>query len=349
MNVTDTTRRRFIGAAAGVAASTMAGRAALAQESTPGASPVASPAASPVAGSGEWTWTDAKGVTVTLPQAPARIAADINAASALWDFGIRPIAVFGWNATDTGDFGAAGGNVDPATVTVTGFGAEPIDVEALATVDPDLVITLSWSNVPTDYWSVLDENILAQVQGVAPLIAIDATLRADEGVPGVEALAVALGTDVSSPEVVEQRAAYDRAVEGFSSVAASKPDVDVLFIAPFEAEVYVANLADWADLTFFQSLGLNVFDVGVEPGTYWETLNWETFGQYQTDLVLTSARENEAVDQVQLVVDSAVVGIPAVDAGQVGLWNQDFILSYRGLTETLDLTLTYLRDAEDVV
>src|SRR5262245_60469474 len=41
---------------------------------------------------GEWSVMDDAGRTVTLPARPQRIVADMNAASALWDFGIRPVA-----------------------------------------------------------------------------------------------------------------------------------------------------------------------------------------------------------------------------------------------------------------
>src|SRR5690348_13132494 len=49
------------------------------------------------AADGPWSFTDDKGVTVELPARPLRIIADVNAAAPLWDFGIRPVAVFGWN------------------------------------------------------------------------------------------------------------------------------------------------------------------------------------------------------------------------------------------------------------
>ena len=66
--------------------------------------------ATPAAG---WSFTDDKGVTVELDAMPERLAIDLNAAAALWDFGVRPTAVFGWDANETGDFGDAGGNIDP--------------------------------------------------------------------------------------------------------------------------------------------------------------------------------------------------------------------------------------------
>src|SRR5688572_27009371 len=110
-------RRGFIGGVLGLAA---AGRLlpVAAQDGTPAGSPPA----------GGWSFTDDKGVTIELPGMPVRIVADVNAAAPLWDFGIRPVAVFGWNATltDDGDFGAAGGRIDPSQVEIVGDEVETI-------------------------------------------------------------------------------------------------------------------------------------------------------------------------------------------------------------------------------
>jgi iron complex transport system substrate-binding protein len=89
-------------------------------------------------------------VTIELPERPVRIVADVNAAAPLWDFGIRPVAVFGWNATESGDFGAAGGRIDPALVEVVGDGVETLRLEYTLAMDPDLIVTLTWAPEVTD-------------------------------------------------------------------------------------------------------------------------------------------------------------------------------------------------------
>ena len=82
-------RRNVNALAAGTLAGLALSRAALAQES----SLVASPA------SGEWTYTDVLGTTVTLPHPPVRIAANLVTAAALWELGIESVAVFDWTAS----------------------------------------------------------------------------------------------------------------------------------------------------------------------------------------------------------------------------------------------------------
>ena len=73
-------RRAALGGALGLAGVAMLGRTAGAQDATPEAG---------------WTYTDVLGNVIELPEQPQRIAAVIQSAAALWDFGVEPAAVFG--------------------------------------------------------------------------------------------------------------------------------------------------------------------------------------------------------------------------------------------------------------
>src|SRR5688572_19474912 len=93
------TRRSTIalGAAAGFA---VAGLGTAAAQSTPETSS---------ATDGEWSFTDDRGVTVTLPQAPQNIAGHARVAGALYDYGISIPIVLGTlekeDGTPTSDLG----------------------------------------------------------------------------------------------------------------------------------------------------------------------------------------------------------------------------------------------------
>lgn len=330
------TRRQFLAGTAGLAAGLALTAKVSAQESTP---------ASPDAG--EWSFTDDKGVTVTLPARPERIVADVNAAAPLWDFGIRPVAVFGWNATDTGDFGDAGGNVDPATVEIVGVTAEPIQPEKVIAVDPDVLITITWTpDDPTDYWSI-DPAILDQVEPIAPLIAISATGSADVNTGRFAELASALGADLTTPELTEAKSTYDAALADFQAVSEAKKDLTVLFMYIATEEVYAAYAPDWADLAMYQGLGLNIVEPDAEPGTFWEQLSPEQILKYPADVVLNSSRPgNLTIDELKEHPTYSLH--PAIRAGQVGPWNQDFIMSYQGMTAALNTVIAPVRDANKV-
>ncbi len=240
---------------------------------------------------GEWIFTDDKGVTVTLPEMPQRIVADVNAAAPLWDFGIRPVAVFGWNASETGDFGPAGGNVDPAAVQVAGNATEPIQPEKVVVADPDLLVTITWApEDPTEYWSI-DAEILPQVLPIAPVVAISATGLADVNTERFAELAVSLGADLTSPELAEAKVTYEAALADFPARAAEKSDLTVLFLSVgADEEIYVANAPDWADLSLYESLGLKIVSPDIEAGAYWEELSMEEAAKYPADVIFNSTR-----------------------------------------------------------
>lgn len=330
------TRRGFLAGTAGLAAGLVLSGKSAAQESTPASPP-----------SGEWIFTDDKGVTVTLPARPERIVADVNAAAPLWDFGVRPVAVFGWNATETGNFGDAGGNVDPAAVEVVGVTAEPIQPEKVISVDPDILITITWTpDDPTEYWSI-DPAILDQVQPIAPLIAMSATGSADVNTERFAELAAALGADLATPELSAAKETYEAALAEFPTIAEQKQDLSVLFLYAEGETIYVANAPDWADLAMYQSLGLNIVEPEAEPGSYWEQLSIEQALKYPADVVFHSTRPGTLT--LEEMTAHPILGLhPAIKARQVGPWNQDFIMSYQGMTAALAATLATIRDAQTI-
>lgn len=325
------TRRSMLGGAIGLAGATATTRLAGAQE----ASPDTSPAASSVAG-GEWSFTDDKGVTVTLPSRPERLAIDVNTAAPLWDFGVRPVAVFGWLATASGEFGPAGGRIDPAQVEIIGEGEETIDVEALVGLQPDLVITLTFApDDPNEYWSLAADGPLDQVRQVAPIIAISGVQSASTAAARFAELAAALGADLDAPEIVADRERRTASEASFQEALAAKPGISAIFAAPSADIIYVANPQVAGDLIYLRELGLTLPDVEINPedGTYWEFASLEEIGKYPTDMLFSSYR---GIPVEEFLAIPTVATLPAVTAGQVFEWNQDVIMSYRGLADTLD-------------
>lgn len=332
-------RRAFVTTTAATATSLAAGALlpatfrAAAQSATPEASPAASPA------DGAWSFTDDKGVTVTLPAPPQRVVIDVNAAAPLWDFGIRPIAVFGWLANPEGNFGAAGGNIDPKQVEIIGNGENTIDVEALVALKPDLIVTLTFvPDEPTDYWSLAADGPLEQVQQVAPIVAISGVQSASSGIARFAELAEALGADLASPDMVAAKTAWQDAEHAFTEAVTAKPGISALFVAASADMLYVANPERAGDVIYFTELGLTVPAITVDAanGDYWEYVSLESIGKFQTDMFMNSYR-GLPMDEVKAM--PTVAALPSVQAGQIYEWNQDFICSYQGMTSILtDLT-----------
>lgn len=331
-------RRQFAGALAGLLAAPLAVAPARAQSATPAASPDAA---------GGWTFTDDAGETVTLATRPARIVADLNAASALWDFGIRPVAVTGYTVTTD----AAWGNVDRSTPVINaGPETGAPDLEKLIALAPDLYVTITWSpdNRETAYeWTFPEPEQEALAREVVPIIGISATGLADVNVTRFVELAASLGADLSSPELVAARDAYDQAVAAFSTLAAEKSELTNLFVYADNENEYIANWPKWADLAWYEALGLNIVKPDVADTEYWLQQSPELAGSYPSDLLFQSTRM-EVLSLDELKAHPTYGRLPAVEAGQAQAWNQDFILSYQGLTAALDTLIAALTSAEKI-
>lgn len=65
------------------------------------------------------------------------------------------VAAIAWNATDSGDIGDIGDMADQATIGIVGVTPEPFQPEKGMAVDPDVLITFTWTpDLPIDYWSI---------------------------------------------------------------------------------------------------------------------------------------------------------------------------------------------------
>ncbi|MGC4190994.1 MAG: ABC transporter substrate-binding protein [Thermomicrobiales bacterium] len=338
-----TSRRSLIGATAALATSASLIGTASAAPATPAASPAGDAVPDGVQPDGSWAFTDDRGVTITLPSPPERVFANINAAAPLWDFGIRPIGVF---AGQTAAGNVAWGQVDSSLPNLT-TGEGTLDIEALVALQADLYITVTWSpDEPTYQWGI-EPARYESVNAIVPYLSLAATNDIPTSLQRFTDLAVALGVDRESPELIAAQDAFANAVESLRA-AADAADTTVLFTYIGEEDAWYAALtSDWADLRFYDSLGTTIVPVDAEPGSYWQELSREQALAYPSDILMNSGRDGMyTLDELQ--ADSTFSAHPAVQAGQVGRWNQDFIMSYPGLTEPLEDLAAILRTARKV-
>ena len=115
------TRRDVLGTASGLALATGAGYRAAQAQATPAS----------VAVDGAWSFTDDRGVTVSLPALPQRIVAQVTAAASLWDYGVRPVGIFGPQRRADGTPDPLAGNIDLDAVTSLGEAWGEFDLERL--------------------------------------------------------------------------------------------------------------------------------------------------------------------------------------------------------------------------
>lgn len=203
------------------------------------------------------------------------------------------------------------------------------------------------SDNPDDYWGFPDTENRDRTAEVVPIVSISATGLADANAARFEELAGLLGADVYTPELVAQNQTFDDKLAEFTEVATSQSALTSLFIYGIPDLLYVATPVPWADLAMFEARGQTVIMPDAPKGAYREELSWEQALKYPADAVFNTTR-GDAFTAGDLKAHPTFKQHPAVKAGQIGVWNQDCIQSYTGLTETLETILTTLRTAKKV-
>jgi iron complex transport system substrate-binding protein len=293
-----------------------------------------------------WNFTDARGVHVQLRRRPERIVAYVGVAAVLWDYGVRPVGIFGPQRRDDGSPDTTVGNIDLASVTSAGEGYEALDYEALAALRPDLVVTGMTS--PNVMWVIADDAV-DRVTRIAPLVALEGYgVPAEQIIAGYEQFARLLGIDTAAPEPMAARARLNQATAAARAAITAKPNLRVLVTYADTEGLSIARPRQFPDLLSFRALGLDL----VEPEggeQYYETLSWEQAGRYPADLVLHDTRAF-SLQPDQLAGYPTWAALPAVQAGQVGRWSAEVRLSAQGFAAALeDLTATVTAAREDVV
>lgn len=302
--------------------------------------------ASPV--TGEWSYTDVLGNTATLPEPPVRIVANIVTAAALWDLGIHPVGVFDWTVSNypDGDH-IAWGNVPADQVVNVGNADGNIEPEMLLTLDPDIVLTQTFDPTDPAQTNGVPPELLEQINAIAPVLVVTDMASTDVLVDRLVELGASLGADLEAPEVAAAREAYEAKIAEFQQVAAEKSGLTNLF-ANFGADlIYVGSPEVVSELQWLAALGLEFANAESEAAIdFWEELSTEQALLYPADVIFSDVY-SELLTAEQLAGEPVYAAMPAVSAGQVGLWNRDFPVSYAGATAFLETILETLRTAEN--
>lgn len=333
-------RRHFLAGSSAFAATAFVSRVS-AQE-------IATPAASPVAGGlqpdGTWRFIDDRGIVIEADTLPTRVIAQTTAAAALWDFGIKPVGIFGPSRLADGTPDLQAGNLDLDAVEVLGdYGA--FDLEKAIALQADLYVDVDRGNGQLWY---MPADLEAQLLERFPTIdIIAANVPVTTTIEHFEALAAALGADQSAPAVADAKTAWQTAEAGFKDALAAKPGLKMLAVSPGTDLVYVWNPPVLGDLSYYQSLGAE-FVIPENPteaslGNN-EEMGWEQFGQYglQADLILIDQRDDSSFLADVDIWNS----LPAVQAGQIGIWYGVFPFSYKGLGNTLNRMIEQVQNAD---
>jgi iron complex transport system substrate-binding protein len=97
----------------------------------------------------------------------------------------------------------------------------------------------------------------------------------------------------------------------------------------------------------FRNHGMDIVVPDVNEAEYLQLLSWEEALLYPADIIFNTTR-GDAYTADDLKAHETMSQHPAVKVGQIGVWNQDFIMSDSGLAETLNTILEKLKTAEMV-
>ncbi|EGD25014.1 ABC transporter substrate-binding protein [Rhodococcus hoagii] len=282
-----------------------------------------------------WSYTTGYGNTIDLDAAPQKIVVDAYSAAALWDYGIRPAGIFGYGITG----GQATGNADVSTMKVVGTDGE-MNMEALADLDPDLVIGYGNSDDPTS-WTWWDEPMAQKVNSVAPFAAVKFSgVQLPDVLAEYRNLAAALGGDVDGDAAKSDRAAFDATSDRIRKVAAERPDISLLPLNGDNSSLY-AGTTKLAQLGYLSGLGVNF--VGPDGDKGWADLSWEQVPSYPADIVMRYVQSHEA-----FAASPIFVRLPAVAAGQVIDWDDKRPNTYGNYAAWFAELATVMENAREV-
>lgn len=303
------------------------------------------PSASATPTDGPWRYTDDLDQVIELDKRPERIVAYSSAAAVLWDLGVEVVGTLGPLKDADGNALKVAGRIDVSRVTDTG--AEETNLEALAALNPDIIV-LQRNAEAIDFYP-LTEAQEAEARKIAPFVAVWAYgTDADTVVSSYQRLAEALGADQNTPELERERTRLADAQAELEETLASKPDLTVMFVSASPDQLYVAKTPDYPDLKTFAALGMDIVDPGGSD-PYYEALSWEEADKFAADVIFADDRSS-ALQPEQLTEDQPTWrNLPAVETEQVGGWNGETVFSPRGFADSIESLTEVLAAADPAV
>jgi len=296
---------------------------------------------------GTWSFTDDRGETVTLDEAPKVIAADAATAGGLWEYGIDVDGgVFGDLVLPDGTPSPGIGLASPDDFESVG-NATQVNLEELAAKRPDVIVGAMWDD---EQFYGIDPEQLDEVAKIAPLIGIRVDDRkVTEPLARVAELAESLGADPDG-KIADAKAAFDASSRAFTKANEAKPDLLTAAVSGSATEMYVAYPPKWPDLSYYQELGMNLVEPKDHPtaGGFWETLSWEEAGTYPVDLVMADGRGG-SLGSIKEQIPAVALSMPALAADQIVIWPAVHAYGYGYFATILDNLTKAVDDADPEV
>jgi iron complex transport system substrate-binding protein len=279
---------------------------------------------------GPWEFTDDRNKKATRDARPGRVVAQISAAAALWDFGVRPIGTFG---EASGGSAVLRGNVDTSAVTWVGQTWGEFNVEKFASLNPDLLVAPMQEK--DQLWYV-PPGAASKIEALCPTVGVNyLEVPIDKVIDRYAELAGSLGADLNAAAVTAAKKDFASAAASLGAVAKAKPGLRVAFASGSKENLYFANPAMFSDLRYLKNQGVDLLTPDFDPKEpHWEVLSWEQAGKYKVDVVLYDTR-NPSFFTTDLAKYPTLAKLPAVQAKQVLPWNPETPTSWAAFAPAL--------------
>lgn len=244
---------------------------------------------------GAFSFTDDLGVEIELDAMPERLVVQSSMAAALTDLGLgdKIVGVFGPLRDAEGDIDAQAKGLDVDAVEDVTDASEygNVEVEDLAALNPDLIVTMSF--LDDDLWYLNDataDTLRKQYQILT--VSFDGKTL-EESVDSVDRAGEALGADLDSEQVTQAKADFEDASTAVQAAGeALGDDADIVVASAATEAYYVTNPEVSQDLNYLvEELGLPItVPEDPDPEGYFETLSWENADKYPADVIMWDAR-----------------------------------------------------------
>jgi len=244
------------------------------------------------------TITDDTGTDVTFPAAPQRIVAlhDSVLTVSLLELGVIPVGSHGRLTDDGAPFIRSAKTltgIDFDNSDIAFVGAFPVDLEAIAALSPDLILTTQWQDAPID-----------QLRQIAPTVQIDYSAR------GVwEPYATVADIVGQTAQIAAMEARYAAAIDQIRD-RIDTGSITVSTIHAHDEGLFAYNP--------YGNIGRVLYDAGFAqpqaildvPLNNWADFSAETLPQFDGDFIITTFNGSvgDTADDVRAYFEKLVPG-----------------------------------------
>jgi iron complex transport system substrate-binding protein len=292
------------------------------------------------AASGPWTFTDDRGKKVTRETRPKRIVANEATAAALFYAGVKPVGIIAGSPLKQSTLLEG---VDPDGVESLGDVYGEINLEKLAAVRPDVIVTAFNPDQAPLLFGFKNEAQQKKAEAFAPILAVNGVKDTTRVIERHHEVAGAFGAHQDAPRITAARKRYDERVAALKEAIEAKPDLAVVAVSGYADQVLFARPEEFPVFREYTAWGLEMTDPkGKDP--FWETVSWEQVDKYPADLILyddkTGTLDLDAMDR-----KPTWRGLPAVKAGQLVAYSAIEDWSYEQRSGEIDVLTRAVREA----